>query len=46
MATQLHEHEVAKLLTLSLGEELKADNLLNQVSQPLTSLAGMPPSVR
>lgn len=46
MAIQLHEHEVAQLLTLSLGEEMKSDYLLNQVSQPLTSLAGMPPAVR
>lgn len=46
MAIQLHEHEIAQLLTLSLGEEMKSDYLLNQVSQPLTSLAGMPPAVR
>ena len=46
MAIQLHEHEIAQLLTLSLGEEKKSDYLLNQVSQPLTSLAGMPPAVR
>jgi Mn-containing catalase len=46
MAIQLHEHEIAQMLTLSLGEEMKSDYLLNQVSQPLTSLAGMPPAVR
>lgn len=46
MAIQLHENEIAQLLTLSLGEEMKSDYLLNQVSQPLTSLAGMPPAVR
>lgn len=46
MAIQLHEHEIAQLLMLSLGEEMKSDYLLNQVSQPLTSLAGMPPAVR
>lgn len=46
MAIQLHEHEIAQLLTLSLGEEMKSDYLLNQISQPLTSLAGMPPAVR
>lgn len=46
MALQLHESEIAQLLTLSLGEEQKADYLLNQVSQPLTSVAGKPPAVR
>jgi Mn-containing catalase len=46
MALQLHQNEIAQLLTLSLGEEMKSDHLLNQVSQPLTSLAGMPPAVR
>lgn len=35
------EHdEIAQLQALLLGEQTKSDYLLNQVSQPLTSLAG------
>ena len=39
LALQLHEPGVAQLLTMTLGEEQNADQLLNQVAQPLMSVA-------
>ncbi|WP_027145357.1 DUF892 family protein [Mesorhizobium sp. WSM3626] len=46
LALQLGLTPVAQLLTLSLGEEQNAGQLLDQVSQPLMSAARMPRSVR
>ncbi|ANL45246.1 manganese catalase protein [Rhizobium phaseoli] len=45
MALQLGQPAVAQLLTLSLGEEQNAGQLLDQVAQPLMSAARMPSSV-
>ncbi len=45
LALQIHRPDVAQLLTMSLGEEKNAGNLLDQVSQPLMSVARMPASV-
>jgi Mn-containing catalase len=45
LAAQLHEPAIVQLLSLSLGEEMNADQLLNQVAQPLMSVAKMPVSV-
>jgi Mn-containing catalase len=45
LALQLHQPEIARLMTLSLGEEKNAGNLLDQVAQPLMSVARMPASV-
>jgi Mn-containing catalase len=45
LALQLHQPEIARMLTLSLGEEKNAGNLLDQVAQPLMSVARMPASV-
>jgi Mn-containing catalase len=45
LALQLSQPKVAELLTLSLGEEQNAGQLLDQVAQPLMSAARMPPSV-
>ena len=45
LAAQLHEPTIVHLLSLSLGEELNADQLLNQIAQPLMSVAKMPMSV-
>ncbi|WP_184401888.1 DUF892 family protein [Rhizobium sp. BK650] len=46
LALQLAQPAVARLLTLSLGEEQNAGHLLDQVAQPLMSAARMPSSVR
>jgi hypothetical protein len=43
-ALQLHRPEIVQLLTLSLGEEQNAGQLLDQVTQPLMSGARMPAS--
>ncbi|OWV79171.1 non-heme manganese-containing catalase [Rhizobium sp. N122] len=45
LALQLAQPAVAQLLTLSLGEEQNAGQLLDQVAQPLMSAARMPRSV-
>ncbi|RAX41252.1 DUF892 family protein [Rhizobium tropici] len=45
LALQLGQSAVAQLLTLSLGEEQNAGQLLDQVAQPLMSAARMPRSV-
>jgi Mn-containing catalase len=45
MAIQLHQPAVVDLLTKSLGEEQNASQLLDQISQPLMSVARMPASV-
>jgi Mn-containing catalase len=45
LAIQLRQAEVVQLLTLSLGEEMNAGQLLDQVAQPLMSVARMPASV-
>jgi Mn-containing catalase len=45
LASQLHLPEIAGLLTRSLGEEQNASQLLDQVAQPLMSVARMPASV-
>jgi Mn-containing catalase len=45
MAIQLHQPAVVDLLTRSLGEEQNASQLLDQISQPLMSVARMPASV-
>ncbi|ASW09709.1 DUF892 family protein [Rhizobium sp. 11515TR] len=45
LALQLGQPAVAQLLTLSLGEEQNAGQLLDQVAQPLMSAARMPRSV-
>ncbi|MBX5136681.1 DUF892 family protein [Rhizobium lentis] len=46
LALQLAQPAVARLLTLSLGEEQNAGHLLDQLAQPLMSAARMPASVR
>jgi|tagenome__1003787_1003787.scaffolds.fasta_scaffold20838435_2 Mn-containing catalase len=45
LALQLRQPAVVQLLTLSLGEEQNAGQLLDQVAQPLMSVAKMPASV-
>jgi Mn-containing catalase len=45
LASQIHQPEIVLLLTMSLGEEQNADQLLDQVAQPLMSVARMPASV-
>ena len=45
LAIQLHETSIVQLLTDSLGEEQNAGQLLDQLSQPLMSVARMPASV-
>ncbi|WP_028749218.1 DUF892 family protein [Rhizobium mesoamericanum] len=45
LALQLSQPQIAQLLTLSLGEEQNAGQLLDQVSQPLMSVARMPLAV-
>jgi Mn-containing catalase len=45
LALQLHRPDIAALLTLSLGEEQNASQLLDQLAQPLMSVARMPASV-
>jgi Mn-containing catalase len=45
LALQLHQPVIVQLLTASLGEEQNADQLLDQVAQPLMSVARMPASV-
>ena len=45
LALQLGQPAVAQLLTLSLGEEQNAGQLLDQVAQPLMSAARVPRSV-
>jgi Mn-containing catalase len=42
LATQLHLSDVVELLTLSLGEEMNAGQLLDQVARPLMSASRMP----
>jgi Mn-containing catalase len=41
----LGETDIVHLLTMSLGEEENSGQLLNQVAQPLMSVARMPASV-
>ena len=45
LALQLHQPAIVELLTMSLGEEQNAGQLLDQVAQPLMSVAKMPASV-
>jgi Mn-containing catalase len=45
LASQLHLPAVVELLTMSLGEEMNAGQLLDQVAQPLMSAARMPANV-
>ncbi|HWN52715.1 MAG TPA: DUF892 family protein [Xanthobacteraceae bacterium] len=45
LALQLHQSAIANLLTMSLGEEQNAQQLLDQLAQPLMSVAKMPASV-
>lgn len=45
LAQQLHETAIVQHLTNSLGEEENANQLLNQVAQPLMSVARMPAAV-
>jgi Mn-containing catalase len=45
LALQLRQPVIVQLLTLSLGEEQNAGQLLDQVAQPLMSVAKMPASV-
>src|SRR6185312_5743317 len=45
LALQLRQPEIVQLLTMSLGEEQNAGQLLDQVAQPLMSVAKMPASV-
>jgi len=45
LALQLRLPSVVQLLTMSLGEEQNAGQLLDQVAQPLMSVAKMPASV-
>jgi Mn-containing catalase len=46
LAQQLHHSAIVQLLSMSLGEEGTADHLLNQLAQPLMSIAKMPASVQ
>jgi Mn-containing catalase len=45
LALQLHLPSIVELLTMSLGEEQNAGQLLDQVAQPLMSVAKMPAPV-
>ena len=45
LALQLRQPRVVQLLTMSLGEEQNTGQLLDQVAQPLMSVARMPASV-
>jgi Mn-containing catalase len=45
LALQLRQPLIVQLLTMSLGEEQNAGQLLDQVAQPLMSVARMPASV-
>jgi Mn-containing catalase len=45
LAVQIHQPLISQLLSLSLGEEQNADQLLDQIAQPLMSVARMPASV-
>lgn len=45
LAQQLKHSAIVQYLTLSLGEEENADQLLNQVARPLMSAARMPSAV-
>ena len=45
LALQLRQPAIVQLLTTSLGEEQNAGQLLDQVAQPLMSVARMPASV-
>jgi Mn-containing catalase len=45
LALQLRQTTIVQLLTTSLGEEQNAGQLLDQLSQPLLSVAKMPASV-
>jgi len=45
LALQLHLPAIVELLTMSLGEEQNAGQLLDQVAQPLMTVARMPASV-
>jgi Mn-containing catalase len=45
LASQLHLPAVVELLTMSLGEEMNAGQLLDQVAQPLMSASRMPANV-
>jgi len=45
LAVQMRQPEIAQLLTASLGEEQNAGQLLDQVAQPLLSVARMPATV-
>ena len=45
LASQLHLPAVVELLTMSLGEEMNAGQLLDQVAQPMMSAARMPANV-
>jgi Mn-containing catalase len=46
LALQLHIPEIVDLLTQSLGEEQNAGQLLDQVAQPMMSVARMPAPVQ
>ena len=45
LALQLHLSAIAEYLTMSLGEELNAAQLLDQAAQPLMTVARMPAAV-
>ena len=45
LALQLRQPHIVQLLTMSLGEEQNAGQLLDQVAQPLMSVAKMPASI-
>lgn len=45
LALQMHRPEIAQLLVTSLGEEQNAAQLLDQIAQPLMSVARMPATV-
>ncbi len=45
LALQLRQPGIVQMLTTSLGQEQNAGQLLDQVSQPLMSVARMPASV-
>ena len=45
LALQLRQTAIVQLLSMSLGEEQNAGQLLDQLAQPLMSVAKMPASV-
>jgi Mn-containing catalase len=45
LALQLRQPAIVQMLTMSLGEEQNANQLLDQLAQPLMSVAKMPASV-